>query len=95
MGGNVRQFLTGGAPISAEVMDFYKVVFGCHILNGYGMTETFAKGCNTESRDHESGHSGGPGNCILVRLKDVPEMGYYTTDDPPRGEVCFKGPTIF
>ena len=22
-------------------------------------------------------------------------MGYYSTDDPPRGEVCFKGPTIF
>ena len=25
---------------------------------------------------------------------DVPEMGYLTTDDPPRGEVCVRTPEI-
>ena len=59
------------------------------------MTETFAKGSNTDHEDSESGHQGAPGTLILIRLKDVPEMGYLTTDNPPRGEVCFKGPTIF
>lgn len=59
------------------------------------MTESFAKGCNTDADDAESGHQGAPGHLIKMRLKDVPEMGYLTSDDPPKGQVCFKGPTIF
>ena len=27
---------------------------------------------------------------VTIRLRDVPEMGYFTSDKPPRGEVCVK-----
>ena len=28
---------------------------------------------------------------IAYKLRDVPELGYYTTDKPyPRGELCYK-----
>jgi long-chain acyl-CoA synthetase len=30
-----------------------------------------------------------------MRLKDIPEMNYYSTDENPRGEVCYKGPSVF
>jgi long-chain acyl-CoA synthetase len=30
-----------------------------------------------------------------MRLKDIPEMSYFSTDENPRGEVCLKGPSIF
>lgn len=30
-----------------------------------------------------------------VRLEAVPEMGYDPSANPPRGEVCIRGPTLF
>jgi long-chain acyl-CoA synthetase len=33
--------------------------------------------------------------CVKMRLKDIPEMEYLSTDENPRGELCFKGPSIF
>ena len=35
-----RWILTGSAPIADEIVDFFKCVFSCAVLNGYGMTET-------------------------------------------------------
>lgn len=41
-----------------------------------------------------SGGTGGPLPYCQVKLKDVPEMEYFSTDDPPRGEMYLKGPMI-
>ena len=30
-----------------------------------------------------------------LRLEEVPEMGYDPFGDPPRGEICVRGKTIF
>ena len=46
--------------------------------------------------DPNAGHVGGPISNLRIRLKDVPEMQYLSSDKPyPRGEVCMKGPSIF
>jgi long-chain acyl-CoA synthetase len=40
LGGNVRAMVTGGAPISADVLNFLKISFCCPITEVYGMTES-------------------------------------------------------
>ena len=94
VGGNVRIMLTGSAPISAEVLDFLKICFCCYIYEGYGMTETSAGSVLTKYLDPKTGHVGGPVANVKIRLRDIPEMNYLHTSDPPKGEVCFWGPSI-
>jgi len=96
LGGNVRYMLTGSAPITKDVLDFLKICFCCPILEGYGLTESSALSCVTDESDPVTGHVGGPVEAVKIRLKDLPEMSYMSTDVPyPRGEICLKGPSIF
>jgi long-chain acyl-CoA synthetase len=94
LGGNVKVMITGSAPISGEVLDFLKICFCCPITEGYGMTETMAGSCLTFPDDPQTGVVGGPLQCVKIRLRDIPEMGYLSSNDPPKGEVCFWGPSI-
>lgn len=94
LGGNVRIMITGSAPIAGEVLDFLKVCFCCDIIEGYGMTETSAGSFTTHYGDPDTGHVGGPVANVKVRLRDIPEMNYLHTNDPPKGEICMKGSSI-
>lgn len=96
LGGRVRCMVTGSAPIDVTVLDYLKICFCVPIQEGYGLTETSAGSCITNPRDPNAGHVGGPIASLRIRLKDVPEMSYLSSDKPyPRGEVCMKGPSVF
>ena len=94
MGGNVRCMLTASAPIASDVLDFMKVCFQCPIFEAYGMTETCGGSVFTVAGDPKSGHVGGPVANVKIRLRDIPEMNYMSSNDPPQGEVCFWGPSL-
>lgn len=49
----------------------------------------------TSNLDPVAGHVGGPISCIRIRLRDLPEMEYLSTDPNPRGEICYQGNSIF
>lgn len=93
--------LTGSAPISGEVLSFLRVVFACPIVEGYGQTESCAGSIVTHPADPECGHIGGPLPSLEIKLIDVPEMKYLSTDkdetgsSAPRGEICIRGLTVF
>ncbi|KAK8692855.1 hypothetical protein V6N13_070460 [Hibiscus sabdariffa] len=96
LGGNLRIILSGAAPLSAHVEKFLRVVACCHIMQGYGLTETcggtFASLPNELSM---LGTVGPPVPNIDVRLESVPEMGYDALASTPRGEICLRGKTLF
>ena len=40
------------------------------------------------------GSVGLPSPSIEIKFLDVVETGYLSTNDPPQGEVCIKGPSV-
>ncbi|KAI8600989.1 hypothetical protein EDD21DRAFT_375648 [Dissophora ornata] len=92
IGGNVQCMVTGSAPIAKEVLNFLRVAFGCVIVEGYGATESMGTAMVTAAEENIPGHVGGPRPGCEVKLVDVPEMKYFSTDKPfPRGEICLRG----
>jgi len=94
LGGRCRLIVSGGAPLSAEVQHFMQLCFSAPVLQGYGLTETCGAGTVMEMDDRARKCVGPPIPCCEIKLVDVPEMGYLTTANPPRGEVWVRGPNI-
>ena len=102
LGGRMRFMLVGGAPVDQYLLKFLKCALSCEIVEGYGQTEDCAGILLTRTYDRVGGHLGGPGYSAELKLIDVPDLNYYSTDvDPttgnlrPRGELCVRGPILF
>jgi long-chain acyl-CoA synthetase len=96
LGGNVRIILSGAAPLATHVEAFLRVVACCHVLQGYGLTESC--GGTFVSLPNELdmlGTVGPPVPNVDVCLESVPEMEYDALSSTPRGEVCIRGDTLF
>jgi len=92
----VRYAITGSAPLSAETNDFLKAVLNTPITQGYGLSESMGGFICSPPANSVSGHCGGPLPGNEVKLRDVPDMNYLTTDKPhPRGEIMLRGSLIF
>lgn len=87
--------ITGAAPCPPYLLEFLKIVIGCQVVQGYGLTETAAGLCVNYPTDITIGHVGPPTRWAEVRLKSVEEMGYLVTDPLPRGEIQVRGKGVF
>ncbi|KAI9498840.1 hypothetical protein BDB00DRAFT_967860 [Zychaea mexicana] len=94
VGGRLRFALSGGAPVSLETQRFLSVAL-CPILGGYGMTESCGM-CGIASPEQFAyGIVGAPVPCCEIKLVDVPDANYFSTNTPkPQGEVWVRGPSI-
>nr|CDS30767.1 long chain fatty acid coenzyme A ligase 5 [Hymenolepis microstoma] len=92
MGGRLRFFACGSAPISEEVYSFCRAALGVHAYEAYGLTETCGAMIMTLPFDYIAGHTGTPLPCTMVKLIDVPDMDVIVSRDGA-GEICVKGPS--
>ncbi|KAK1378141.1 Long-chain-fatty-acid--CoA ligase [Heracleum sosnowskyi] len=96
LGGRVRLILSGAAPLAGHVEAYLKVVTCCHVLQGYGLTETCAGSfVSIPNEQTMLGTVGPPVPNVIARLESVPEMGYDALSTTPRGEICIRGDTLF
>jgi long-chain acyl-CoA synthetase len=81
-GGNVRQAVSGGAPIAPEIIEFFYAA-GVPVLEGWGMTETTAVGTVGTLEHFKFGSVGRPLPGVELRIAE---------ED---GEILMRGPNVF
>jgi long-chain acyl-CoA synthetase len=93
IGGRMALMLSGGAPLNKDSQIFMRVCFGCSFVQGYGLTETCAAvGLQGAFEPFAPQCVGGVVPSAEVKLVDVPDMNYKSTDKPfPRGEIIVRG----
>ncbi|MFZ0804890.1 MAG: long-chain fatty acid--CoA ligase [Candidatus Sulfotelmatobacter sp.] len=81
LGGNIRTFLSGGAPLGRELAEWYATV-GIRIHEGYGLTETSPVIALNTPLAHRIGTVG----------KILPNLEVRIAED---GEILVRGPSVF
>lgn len=92
IGGFMRLFVSGSAPLPAQIFEEFRARFGHAPLERYGMSETLMNVSNPYIGERRPGSVGLPLPGVSVRLLN-PEgrpVGYDET-----GEVYLKGPNVF
>jgi len=91
LGASMRLFVSGSAPLPAQVMEAFDAKFGHVILERYGMTETLMNISNPYIGERRPGTIGFPLPGISARILD-PDGQDVAVD--MEGEVHIKGPNV-
>ncbi|GAA5934830.1 hypothetical protein JCM3775_001645 [Rhodotorula graminis] len=92
-GGKLKYAMSGGAPISKETQEFLSIALVL-IIQGYGMTESTAMCCILPPEMHQYQTVGVPVPSCEVKLVDVEEAGYKSSNPTPEGEIWIRGPSV-
>ncbi|CAF1286381.1 unnamed protein product [Adineta steineri] len=92
-GNELKAMMTGSAPITPDVLHFFRIAFKIPVMEGYGQTESSGAGTTTHPIDVSYGTIGSPIPTVEIKLIDVPGTDYRSEQN--QGEVCIRGPTVF
>ena len=94
-GGNLREAVTGAAPIAHEILRFFYAA-GVPVMEGYGMTETATVATFSTPEHHRFGSVGRALPGVEVKIADDGEIlikganifgGYWKNDDASFGSI--------
>ncbi|KAG9529467.1 acetyl-CoA synthetase-like protein, partial [Aureobasidium melanogenum] len=92
-GGKLRICMNGGGPIAKDTQRFISMAIA-PLISGYGLTETAAMGVIMDPLAWTDEALGGLPASIEVKLVDFPDAGYYSTNNPPQGEIWIRGDSV-
>jgi len=92
IGVGMRLFVSGSAPLPAQVLEDFRDLFGHTILERYGMSETLMNLSNPYIGERRAGTVGFPLPGVSARLLD-PEGR--PAPDGETGELYLRGPNVF
>ena len=90
---HMRLFISGSAPLSAEVHKEFEARTGHRILERYGMTETSMNTSNPYEGERRAGTVGFPLPGVSIRITDR-ETGQELTQGEV-GSIEIRGPNVF
>lgn len=91
IGARMRLFVSGSAPLPAQVLEDFRAKFGHTILERYGMSETLMNISNPYEGERRPGAVGQPLPGVSVKL--VNGQGQPVSDGEP-GELYVRGPNV-
>ncbi len=92
IGKHMRLFVSGSAPLPAQVLEDFRALFGHTILERYGMTETLMNISNPYVGERRAGVVGLPLPGLSVRILDTEGK---PVAEGETGEIYLKGPNVF
>jgi malonyl-CoA/methylmalonyl-CoA synthetase len=92
IGSFTRLFVSGSAPLPAQVLEDFRRLFGHTILERYGMSETLMIMSNPYAGERRAGTVGFPLPGISVRLLNA---AFEPVAFGETGEVYLRGPNVF
>lgn len=92
IGSFMRLFVSGSAPLPAQVLEDFRNLFGHTILERYGMSETMMNMSNPYAGERRAGTVGFPLPGVSVRLLN-PELQPVPYGEI--GEIYLRGPNVF
>jgi malonyl-CoA/methylmalonyl-CoA synthetase len=92
VGSFMRLFVSGSAPLPAQVLEEFRDLFGHTILERYGMSETIMNISNPYAGERRAGTVGFPLPGVSIRLLN-PELK--PVKEGETGEIHLKGPNVF
>jgi long-chain acyl-CoA synthetase len=92
-GGRLRICMNGGGPIAKDTQKFISLAI-TPMISGYGLTETTAMGALQDPMAWDPDALGDIPGAIEIKLVDYAEAGYFSTNNPPQGEIWIRGATV-